>query len=231
MRMYGGMNYSYLNYTYSSGPLGPFFLGAPRPPMVKVIEYSTVEPITLDEARQHLRVDVYGSPPEHPDDNVIRWQISAAREFCEKYLGLAIANQTLEIALDEFIDPIQLPYGPVVSIEYVRYLDEEGIEQTIEVPDYFFDDYRGFIAPGIETPWPATQVISNAVKIRYHVGYALAGESPTNRQLPYPIKAAILLILGDLYEHRENSTSLKLEQIPVAAQTLLDMYRARAGFA
>lgn len=226
------MNWCY-PHACAHGPTGPFFYGATTSSMtrssMRVIEYATVEPITLAEARLHLRVDTYGSPEEHPDDNLILAQLSAAREWCEKYLGLAIANQTIEVALDAFDNPINLPFGPVVSVSYLRYLDADGVEQTISTPDYIFDDFSGRLTPA--DSWPTPKVVTNAVKVRYQVGYSLPGESPTNRQLPFAIRAAILLILGDLYEHRENSSTDKLEQVPMAAQTLLDMYRERRGFA
>ena len=53
--------------------------------MVKRIQRAepSTEPVTLAEARAHLRLDTFGSPPAHPEDDLISLYISAARQFCE----------------------------------------------------------------------------------------------------------------------------------------------------
>jgi len=60
------------------------------------------EPITLAQARLHLKLDTSGSPPSHPDDTLVTALIAASRESAEKYTGLAIANQTYTLTLDRF---------------------------------------------------------------------------------------------------------------------------------
>lgn len=54
-----------------------------------------------------------------------------------------------------------------------------------------------------------------------------AGEDPmiVNRS----IQAAILLILGDLYKHRENSASDQVNAVPTDARTLLRPFREGMG--
>lgn len=54
-----------------------------------------------------------------------------------------------------------------------------------------------------------------------------AGESPmiVNKS----VKAAILLILGDLYKHRENSTSSAVNEVSTTAKNLLQPYREQMG--
>ena len=65
--------------------------------MVKRIQRAepSTEPVTLAEARAHLRLDTFGSPPAHPEDDLISLYISAARQFCEDYLGHSIAYRIL----------------------------------------------------------------------------------------------------------------------------------------
>ena len=41
----------------------------------------------------------------------------------------------------------------------------------------------------------------------------------------------MLLVLGDLYENREHSSELKLNEIPLSAKALLNPYRLQVGFA
>lgn len=69
----------------------------------KIIVPVEVEPITIEEARQHLEAQSYGDSDVDPaDDAMIEAMIGAAREHCENFLGLSLATKTLEIALDQF---------------------------------------------------------------------------------------------------------------------------------
>lgn len=222
---------------------------------LKVITLPLAEPITLSDARLHLRLDDDGdSPPAHPDDPLIVLLITAAREWCENYAGRSLAPQTLELGGTVFALPlwqaccvrfsvngvvqiygayVELPRGPVSAVLSVRYIDDQGVEQTIATTDYILDDYvqppRLYAAQGVT--WPTPQAVPNAAKIRYIAGYDLPGDSPNPNPLPASILAAMKLVLGHLYENREQTTDLKLEQLPLGAQSLLDRYRLRLGMA
>lgn len=221
------------------------------------------EPITLAEAKLHLRLDDDGdSPPVHPDDPLIQMLISAAREWCEGYLGRAAAPQMIELALDSFpssyltgsayfgsgclrslynavvttsAGAIMLPMPPLSSIISIKYIDENIVEQTLASSAYAVDDFQqpSWLLPASGTSWPATAAVINAVKIRYWAGYDLPGDSPNPNPLPWSIVAAMKLVLGHLYENRENSAQFSgnLELIPMGAQALLDGYRIRLGLA
>src|SRR6185369_13879861 len=69
------------------------------------------EQITLAQARLHLRLDDDGdSPPSHPDDPWLTdFGIPAAREWCEAYLGRALAPTVFELSLGAF--PRALSYA------------------------------------------------------------------------------------------------------------------------
>src|SRR5438876_12458534 len=69
---------------------------------VRVISYPFTEQISLQDAYDHLRLDAYGSPLERPDDDLINANITAAREWCEQYSGVALAPQILELGLGQF---------------------------------------------------------------------------------------------------------------------------------
>lgn len=92
------------------------------------------EQITLELARAHCRVDLFGSPPESDDDfwfsNI---GIPAAREYCEREMGRSFVQRTMELATNAFpgvsVDAAAgpcflLPFGPVQSITSIKYLDD-----------------------------------------------------------------------------------------------------------
>lgn len=176
----------------------------------KVVTPVATEPVTLAEAKLHLRVDAAD------EDTLITGLITAAREFAEHYTGRALAPQTLEMALDKFpADGIDLDMPPVATITSVKYTDTAGVEQTVLATDYalslYGDSRRLTLAYG--KSWPSTRDIANAVRIVYVTGYTTA---------PKAVKAAILLLIGHLYENRQDVSTLKAEEIPNGAKSLLN---------
>jgi len=200
--------------------------------------------ISLEDARDHLRVDTYGSPPVSDDDAWITAQIPAAREYCERDLGRALAPRTLEIATNAFpsvtVDPaagpaFPLPFGPVTSIVSAKYDDSDGVEQTVDPATYVLDPYahpsRLCLAYG--QTWPTARASHNSVRVRYVTGYERAAGSPPVPVVPNTARAAMLLMLGHLYENREATGVDKLIELPLGVRALLEMTpnRERMGFA
>jgi uncharacterized phiE125 gp8 family phage protein len=208
---------------------------------VIVISEPTNEQISLDQARLHLRLDSYGSPPEHADDQWILDSIPAAREWCETECGRAFAPQVLELVLPAFPirrydyggDEIRLPMGPILGGISVSYRDSDGVLQVMDPSLYVADVASdiGYIYPLIGSCWPSVGRVPNAVRVRYTAGYTTEDESPNDAPLPRRLRSAMLLVLGHLYENREETTELKLENLPIGAKSLMDGLRLRMGFA
>lgn len=170
---------------------------------IKPLNDIAAEPISLDLARQHLRLDLMGSPPSHPDDALVEILITAAREDAEKYTGVAIASQTYSLALDAFpTNDIHLGVWPVSQIVGVTYVDANGVTQTLAPTAYSLDEYK---KPAVVHPtngWPNTKSVPNAVVVTFQAGFT-DGESPNEYAMPKSMKQALLLLIGHLYEHRE----------------------------
>jgi uncharacterized phiE125 gp8 family phage protein len=180
--------------------------------------------ITLAEAKAHLRIlsDV------HPDDNYISTLITAAREWCEEYTGIAIGTQTLEIALDAFPTAIRL-VPMVQSVTSVKYIDVSGIEQIVTATDYIVDNYSSpaWIVPVANKIWPSITNTANAVKIRFIAGFDVAAPCPK------PIIAAMQLLIGNFYENRQEdvlgNTRISFNSLPTGVYSLLQPYRINLG--
>jgi len=182
----------------------------------KVITPPT-EPVTLAEARLHLRVT------DTSEDALITSLITAARIYCEHYTQRAIGSQTLELALDEFPDgSIELPMSPVTAITSVKYIDEAGTEQTISSANYTLDDYSHthWVIPAVDYVWPTPIDGANVVKVRY-----VAGAATT----PATVIAAMKLMVGHFYENRESVVvGPTVAELPMAVKSLLDTYKVWA---
>lgn len=189
----------------------------------------------MEQAYAHLRIDTFGSPQESDDDLWLsEIGIPGARQWCEQYLGLSVAQQTIELATNSFPGSwFELPFGPVESIVSVTYVDENGADQTMPPGDYEVDQFseppRLILAYGAE--WPAARNSTNSVRVRYVTGFSLPGDSPQSHSLPPAIRSAMLLVLGHFYENREDATTSAVTSIPLGAQALLDLNRVRLGMA
>lgn len=198
----------------------------------KIITPVAEEPLSIDECRTHLEAQPYNdSSLDGADDAMILAFLSAAREHCENFLGLSLAPRTLEIALDEFPAApqclgIELPFGPVRAI--VSFMQDDTSDGAVS--DYVLDDYRlpARLLPSGDT-WPTVTAETNRIKVRYIAGYGV--DSTAEFPLPYAARAAMLLMLGHLYAHREDTTEKALASVPNGVEALLRPLRVRLGMA
>jgi uncharacterized phiE125 gp8 family phage protein len=187
---------------------------------VRVITGPSIEePVTLAEAKLHLRVDTTD------EDSLITGLIVAARMAAEHETGRALINQTLRLTLDAFPadGAIELLRPPVASITQVQYVDTAGATQTLSSTLYSLDSASAFathyLLPSYGSTWPATRDQANSVWVDYVAGYGAAATA-----VPQPIKQWILLAIGDLYANRERSAEKPAVPHGFVAG-LLDPYR------
>lgn len=165
---------------------------------VQVVTGPAVEPVSLAEAKLHLRVDIT------EDDTLITRLIVGAREWAEKYTRRSLVSQDLRLSLDAFPSDdgaIDLPRGPVQSspVVTVSYTDVNGVSQSLEgcqLDNSSLDELHRLFPP-IGDSWPSTRAQVGAVTIDYRAGYGNAAAVPAD------IRAAILLHVGWHYENRE----------------------------
>lgn len=189
----------------------------------KIITAPSFEPLSVADVSEYLRLD--DSPI---DTALISALITAARQHLENYLNRYIAEQTVELALTGWKDKIDLS-APLQSVTFVKYLDENGAEQTLNPNQYIVDTYSepASIYPAYNVTYPNLYDQENNVKIRYVVGFT-SGSSPDTNPLPDPLKFAMMLIIGDLYANREAGGE-KAYQVNPTVQNLLQFYRLNIG--
>ena len=166
--------------------------------------------ITLADLREHLRVEEV-APAQ---DALIIAQLDAARDYAQHYTGAAIGSQTIEIALDCFPENgILLAPGPVNSITSIKYIDGTGAEQTIANTQYTLDDYgiKHWALPKAGTSWPTPLDAANSVKVRYVAGTLVPA-----------VRSALLLLVGELFANREQTTAKEMGEVPIGVKHLLD---------
>lgn len=169
-------------------------------------------PVSVDEARSHLRVD------DSLDDAAIEAMIRAALAHAEKWTGQPFESQTWEQVLDAFpAAAIDLELGPVLSVTSVAYDDEDGAEQTVDAENFVLDTASrcGRVVPSAGFEWPATLDAINAVRVRFVVG---AGA-------PEDVRHSILLLIAHWYANREAASEKPMTDVPFGASALLSLHR------
>lgn len=212
----------------------------------RIIVPVTAEPISVARARAHIEAQPYGdSDADAADDEMIEDWIRAAREYCEAFCGLSFAPVTLEVALDAF--PVQmgasrgalaieLPFGPVREVLSVSY--GTGSDDELGTDAWVLDRYSAparLTPAGSGTAWPSVDAATAAVRVRYTAGYGETDSDGYGEPLPYVAKAAMLLMVGHLHQHREAtsavSRAVEVMELPLGVRSLLRPLRVQLGMA
>ena len=129
--------------------------------------------VTLEEAKVALGED------GGDRDAMIEGAILAAQAELDGpkgWVGISVAEQSVEVRFDRFCDVMQLPSGPVIApVGSVVYLDSDGVEQTLDDATYvLLSDDRIVLADGAS--WPSIQSTEQAVRVVYDVGITDAAD-------------------------------------------------------
>jgi uncharacterized phiE125 gp8 family phage protein len=192
---------------------------------LSLITAAAVEPIGLEETKVHLRVDGSDS------DTYINALIVAARKHVEDVTRRRLVQQTWNYTLPAFpVGDIILPIQPVSSITSVNYVNGSGVTTAFTQFTLISDGPRARVVADYNISWPTTRTHGNAVTVQFVAGYEPTTDSPQDLagNVPGPLKEAMKLIVGDLYENRESSTPLKINPLPTT-RALLSPYILR-GF-
>lgn len=169
--------------------------------MIITITPPASEPVTLDEAKLHLRVD-------HGDeDALIGMLIASARSQAETRTGRRLMAQTVEVHLPGFKTLLRLPeVDPIRDVLSVEYLDTSGALQTVPEADYRRAGDALVCAVG--KCWPAVLAAPDAVRVRVECGW------PTADDVPAELKQWILLRVATAYKNREAVVEGHLSALP-----------------
>jgi len=173
-------------------------------------------PVTTSEAKDWLRLDIAD------DDTMIGGLLLAATHYAETFTGRTLVTATKYHYLTGWEYPIELPEFPLVSVTSIKYIDPDGVEQTLAAALYDVDTViePGCVRLGYGDSWPALRGDENGITITYVAGYGAAADVPDG------LKVAIKMMVANWYENREAvSEGQKLSPVPMAVEMLLWQYR------
>lgn len=186
-----------------------------------------VEPVTLAEAKAHLRVDIAD------DDAYIGTLIKAAREWVEEYLDRTLVHTQWVMRLDKFPDDgtqlVELPRPPMVTsgtatAVAVTFTFENGTTSTYSASDYRVDRNAtpGAVGTLYGYAWPPHLWDDNSISITWWGGYG-----PTGSSVPAAIRHAILMLVAHWYDTSRSGVLVGSisKEIEFGVSSLLDSQR------
>lgn len=188
---------------------------------LKLVTAPAVEPITLPQAKNHLRVDI------SDDDPLIEGLIIAAREACEAFIHGCLITQTWRVSLDAFpdgrTDPIQIPVEPLQSVVSVEWFDQTNTGTTLNpwsngVGDYIvdLDAEPGRLVLPPNQVWPGVSLWPvSPVQITVTAGFGADGIN-----VPRSYIAGMLMCIASWYENRSavETTGAVPKEVPMGAE-------------
>ena len=162
----------------------------------RVITDIVTEPVSVAEAKLYCKVQ------DTADDALFPVLITSARRMLEKYTMTSFAQKTLHATWVETPkdNVIELPYGPIISVDKIYRIDEEGTEEELVLnSDYYVMGDQDAIIK-ITSYWSSGMVYVNSIRVEYKAGYGNAA----TETLPQELKLAILKQVATDYELREN---------------------------
>lgn len=185
--------------------------------------------ISLNEAKAHLRI------AHNEEDAQIEALINAATTNAEAYTGTRIAEASITRKYNRFGS---LPLvSPLVSVNEIKYIDTDGAEQIlfdgVSSPVVTSDIFKvvgqwdgtgdvcnePYLTTAYGKSWPQTRNEEEAVTVVMVAGY-------DSTIVPDDIRAALLLMVGHLYENREATIpGVSITTLPMGYHALLDHYK------
>ena len=161
---------------------------------IKINSVTGSEIVSTQDVKDFVRIDTSA------DDTIIDRMITAARLWCENYIGKDIVAKNRTFYLQQVDDRFTLPFAPVASISSVT---SEGNAVTYE--SYGLDD----------TMIEIKSLPADEVKVTY-VTTGLTDDL---------VKEAILHLVATMYDYRADFVDGNVNEVPNSTKKLLQSFK------
>jgi uncharacterized phiE125 gp8 family phage protein len=161
----------------------------------KLITGPSAEPVTAAEVKIYTRIS------HSVEDSLINDWIKSARIRFEDYQQKGYISQTRKAICDNWPEIVfDIPRGPLISVQSVKYYDVNNTEYTLSSDNYYIDTTRepGRFALNDGVVWPSVTLRPiNGFEVNYTIGYGTEASD-----VPQTVKDAIYLYCAYRYENR-----------------------------
>ena len=176
-----------------------------------------LEPVTLAEARAHLRVTTTA------EDALIERLVATARAEVERLTRRALINQGWRLYLDSWPPGrvVRFPVAPVASVDSLTVYDKDGL--PVVLPPDTYTPRLNSEPPGFAVATGAGGLAPNGIEIDFTAGYGAAADD-----VPEPLRQAVLLLAGFWFERRDGLAEAGSPQglgLPGSLAALISGYR------
>lgn len=175
-----------------------------------------MEPVTLAEARQFLRLD------QTEEDDLLATLITAARLMIEAAAGRCLVEQPWRIVLDRWpaSGEIRLPLSPLMRIQAARVYDVLGSAQQVAEAALTQDKTADPPLIRVTGEVPEIGRTHGAIEIDIVAGYGA-----TAAAVPTPLRQAVLRLAARWFEERGDVASRDAQSLPRAVAALVAPFR------
>ena len=184
---------------------------------VKLITPSTLTPVTLTEAKDHLKVTGTDS------DTLIQTYLNAAIKRVEDYRQSVVMSSEWELYAKTWPLSFNLQKHPVTAINSVKYYDDDNTLQTVSSTNYRLQDFRVPCRLEFDSNFtePSLYDREYPIVVNFQAGFTYAASSSYAL-----IKQVVFLELGTYHEIRQTEMAgmgLANVQMKNASMDLLDV--------
>lgn len=175
----------------------------------------TAQAVSLAAAKDHMNIDFTD------DDALIEMIIEAARDSVENETGRVLITRTLVEQRNCLASEMELSHT-AQSIASIQYIDTDGATQTLAATEYVVDTARtpALVTVAYGKTYPSIRSTHNAVTITYVTGF---GDNA--QDVPSALRSAMLLLIAHLYENREATAPININEVPMSTKYLLGPYK------
>lgn len=155
-------------------------------------------PLTLDQAKLHLKIDDDIGDAELDED--VLDLVRDATAHIEGVLGRVLITQVWQNRIDRFPcagGAIELALPPVISVDRVDYIDVDGETRTLAPQCYELDaqSETAWLVPAYGYVWPEARDQVNAITVTFTAGYGGAAMVPSD------IRRALKLLIRHWFDN------------------------------
>lgn len=184
---------------------------------LEVITPPSTASITADIVKANKRI------LHSQEDDLIDFWIRAADDYIAKAANISMMEQTLELKLDAVLPCVDLPRGPVSSIESVKYVDKDGVEVVLTSGDWDVGTRSGMAFVRFPA-FDQSRVSKGSMTIRYVAG------ATTPDGVSFGLRQASLLLTSHWFVSREAAFLDKrimdvVKTIPFGVEAAIKLHR------